>query len=164
MPTYRANERGELNRTMRNAAAVPASCSYGFLVFVVAPYIAHAELLDLAGEGIASPAFFIRGVLATAAGVLERGGVLDAFEGGYGGVEQVAFAGAQALFRPVVEVHFPITAAAGGGSLRLEFGRQIFQMNLTARCHDGEPAAGVFQLAHIAGPIEPAHVVGDFGA
>src|SRR3569833_3415211 len=78
------------------------------LVFVLAARLAQTEHQKQAREGIAAPAKKTRGVLTAAGRVRERGGDHDAFEGRDGGVEQTRVACAQALFRPVLEMGFPI--------------------------------------------------------
>src|SRR5690606_39451153 len=88
---------------------------FGGLVLVLPVAIAHAQVLELAGEGIAAPAEQLGGFLLAAPGALQ--GHLDhrLLEGGQGGVEDLPVAALDLRPGPALEAQLQLVRHRGAG-------------------------------------------------
>nr|GFD54856.1 hypothetical protein [Tanacetum cinerariifolium] len=87
-----------------------------------------------------------------ARGMLQGGFDHDAFEGRYRAVQQAGLTACQCLVRPLAQGLFPVGDRCCVLRQAQQLWRQIADVHFTARGHDGDPAAGVFQLAYVARP------------
>src|SRR6185437_4678646 len=114
-------------------------------------FFRHAQLLQLASEGIAAPAEELRGFLAVALCAPQRSADQDALQGRQRQLQERTLAAQRLPLRPAGEGFFPIGVSrgcAGAENLR----RQILDMHFAARRQHGEPPAEVDELAYVAGP------------
>ena len=110
--------------------------------------IAHVCALPDASPANVTPS----GIATATGGVLERGLDHDALEGRHRLVEQVRLAAAKGQIRPVAQCLLPVVDWLRLAVLVQQLGRQVADMHLAPGGHHRDPATGVFQLTHVAGP------------
>src|SRR5690554_2566328 len=120
----------------------------------------HPQFVYLPRQRITPPAQQYRGIPAAAAGVFQGGFDHDFLELRHGGVQDGFLAPFQFQFGPVFQAFLPGLAGAGvvGVGLLQQFRGQVVYVDFPAAGHYGQPAAGVFQLAHVAGPGQGGQV------
>src|SRR5690554_3230575 len=120
----------------------------------------HPQLVNFPRQGIPPPSQQYRGIPTAAAGVFQGGFDHDFLELRHRGVQDRFLAPLQFQFGPVFQAFLPGLAGAGvvGFGLVQQFRGQVVYVDFAAAGHYGQPAAGVFQLAHVAGPGQGGQV------
>src|SRR5579862_9019423 len=113
----------------------------------------HAELLDLAGEGIAPPTEELRRLLTMPLRALQGHADQDALELRKGRIEERHARAEQMPLGPARERQGPVGLARSGDGPAAELRRQVGEVHLAPRREHGEPSAEVHELAHVAGPV-----------
>src|SRR5690606_26647068 len=80
---------------------------FSVLALLVVAFEVHAQFLDLAGQGVATPAQQQSGVATASGGVLEGRLDHDPLEGRHGDIQQVGLAAGQRLVGPLTQTLLP---------------------------------------------------------
>ena len=87
--------------------------------------IIRAQFLDLAGQGVASPAEQVGGIASSATGVFQGNVDQGPFKQGRGFIENAGIAHAELLIRPGLQILRPVPGRGRLGLLLREFGWQV---------------------------------------
>src|SRR5690554_1770126 len=120
----------------------------------------HPQLVNLPRQRIPPPAQQYRGIPTAAAGVFQGSLDHNFLDLLHRVVQDRFLAPLLFQFGPVFQAVLPGLAGAGvvGVGLVQQVRGQVVCVDFPAAGHYGKPAAGVFQLAHVAGPVQGGQV------